>query len=137
MKITHVISSIDSSRGGPSRSVTHLLSNIGEMYPSLDIALHTTKSQNPILQNFKIPNIHLSFYDNSYLGKLNGLEKQLANSKSDLFHGQAIWDLPVHQMSKTARKLNIPYIITPRGMLEPWSLQQKRFKKQLALKLYQ
>jgi glycosyltransferase involved in cell wall biosynthesis len=40
-------------------------------------------------------------------------------------------------MSYYARKNNIPYIITVRGMLEPWSLNQKKLKKKLALKIYQ
>ena len=137
MKITHVISSIDSSSGGPSRSVTHLLSSLGEDFPSLTIALHTAKSEKPIIQHFKETNIDLIFCEAVNLGKLAGLEKALLLSKANLFHGQAIWDLPVHQMAKTARKLKVPYMITPRGMLEPWSLQQKRLKKQLALKLYQ
>jgi hypothetical protein len=30
-----------------------------------------------------------------------------------------------------------PCVITPHGFLEPWSLSQKRFKKQLALFAYQ
>lgn len=29
-------------------------------------------------------------------------------------------------MASLARKNNIPYIITPRGMLEPWPLTQKK-----------
>tara|TARA_R110002049_G_scaffold261136_2_gene437242 strand:+ start:5153 stop:6313 length:1161 start_codon:yes stop_codon:yes gene_type:complete len=135
--ITHVISSIDNSNGGPSRSVTHLLKKLGEIFPSLTVALHTAKSPNPILTFFKQPNIGLNFYDVKNLGKLQGLKRELSLSKTDLFHGQAIWDLPVHQMAKVARRFNVPYLITPRGMLEPWSLQQKWFKKQFALKLYQ
>jgi glycosyltransferase involved in cell wall biosynthesis len=40
-------------------------------------------------------------------------------------------------MAKVARNKKVPYIITPRGMLEPWSLTQGKLKKQLALKLFQ
>lgn len=40
-------------------------------------------------------------------------------------------------MARFARKNNIPYIITPRGMLEPWSLSQKKIKKLIALFLFQ
>ena len=40
-------------------------------------------------------------------------------------------------MAKIARKRRIPYIITTRGMLEPWSLSQSKFKKQLAMLLFQ
>ncbi|SEL19835.1 Glycosyltransferase involved in cell wall bisynthesis [Maribacter orientalis] len=137
MKIVHVISSIDSSGGGPSRSVTHLLSSLSEISTSLIIALHTARSQKPILEHFKEPTIALTFYESKMLGMLKNLEKELTIDQPNLFHGQAIWDLPVHQMAKTARRLNVPYIITPRGMLEPWSLLQKKTKKQLALKFYQ
>ena len=40
-------------------------------------------------------------------------------------------------MSKIALKRRIPYIITLRGMLEPWTLKQGALKKQIALSLYQ
>ena len=42
----------------------------------------------------------------------------------DLFHGNGLWQFPVHAMSKIAFKKKIPYIISPHGMLEPWSLKQ-------------
>ena len=137
MKVSHIIWSIDSSKGGPSRSVTHLLICMGHIFPHLTTELHTAQSQNPILRKFTQSSVSLKFYNYKRLGRLKGLEETLLLSKANLFHGQAIWDLPVHQMAKTARKLNVPYVISPRGMLEPWSLQQKRLKKQLALKLYQ
>ena len=40
-------------------------------------------------------------------------------------------------MSIISRKSNIPYIITPRGMLEPWSLKQSKCKKKLSMLLFQ
>ena len=40
-------------------------------------------------------------------------------------------------MAKICRKINVPYIITPRGMMEPWSMKQKKWKKKLAMLLYQ
>ena len=61
----------------------------------------------------------------------------MKNSKGVLFHGHGIWLLPVHFMSKIARKLDIPYVITPRGMLEPWSLSQSSLRKKIALKFFQ
>ena len=76
MRITHVISSIDRSRGGPSRSVTHLLSSLGKGSPNVQIALYAAKSQKPIIRNFKEPNIDLSFYNATKLGRLMGLEKE-------------------------------------------------------------
>jgi glycosyltransferase involved in cell wall biosynthesis len=40
-------------------------------------------------------------------------------------------------MAWVARLKGIPYIITPRGMLEPWILKQNPWKKKLGLFLYQ
>lgn len=137
MKVTHVISSIDTAGGGPSRSVTHLLAKMGKVFAKMSIALYTTNSSTPIVTSFAQSNIKLKFFRSKKLGRLIGLEQQLTDDNPDIFHGQAIWDLPVHQMAKTARRLKAPYIITPRGMLEPWSLRQKRLKKRLALRLYQ
>ena len=40
-------------------------------------------------------------------------------------------------MAKMCRVAKVPYIIAPRGMLEPWSLKQKWLKKRIARFLYQ
>ena len=37
--------------------------------------------------------------------------------------------------SKLAQKNNIPYIVSPHGMLEPWHLKDKQLKKKVYLKL--
>jgi glycosyltransferase involved in cell wall biosynthesis len=71
------------------------------------------------------------------LGGLKGFKTELLNQIPLLMHGHGLWQMPVHQMAKYAQKHHVPFIITPRGMLEPWSLSQGELKKQIALKLFQ
>ncbi len=137
MKINHIVSSIDISSGGPARSVTHLIETILDVDKDIKISLNTLASNNPIIKSFDSANGDLYFNKFGFLEYSKSLNNNLLESNSDLFHGHGLWELPVHQMAKSARKLKKPYIITPRGMLEPWSLLQGQLKKQLALKLFQ
>ncbi|MEP5255628.1 MAG: glycosyltransferase [Winogradskyella arenosi] len=137
MKVNHIIPSIDISTGGPARSVTHLVKSLCETDDCLNICVHTGKSENPIISNFHVENGNLKFYDFYKSGRFKGLNKKLAIEQTNLFHGHGVWQLPVHQMASFAQKHQVPYIITPRGMLEPWSLNQSKLKKKIALRLFQ
>jgi glycosyltransferase involved in cell wall biosynthesis len=55
----------------------------------------------------------------------------------DLVHDNGLW-LPCHHkvMRECARR-KIPTVVSPRGMLEPWALRQRHWKKKLAWHLYQ
>lgn len=135
--IHHVISSIDTSTGGPARSVTHLIDGITKVNNDVILSLHTGKTESPILTDFDSQNINLQFYDYNHFGGLKYLKKSLLKQNVEIFHGHGLWQMPVKQMVAYAIKHRIPYIITPRGMLEPWSLSQGALKKKVALKLYQ
>ena len=137
MNVSHVIYTVDVDGGGPSRSVTHLIESLAVFPEKIDLGMYTAQSANPIVKSYPNNTITLKFYETKFLGKLNGLENDLLNSNTTVFHAHGIWDLPVHQMALVARKLKVPYIITPRGMLESWSLEQKKWKKKIALLLYQ
>ena len=52
-----------------------------------------------------------------------------------IFHLQGVFMHPQYLASKYARTNNIPYIITPHGMLEPWHMKDKKLKKKLYLNL--
>ena len=55
----------------------------------------------------------------------------------NIVHDHGIW-LPFHRnVSKLCQQYQVPLVISPRGMLEPWSLRHKRIKKKLAWWLYQ
>ena len=137
MNIKHVISSIDKSTGGPARSVTHLIDSILSENVDIEIVLDTLESDTPLTKSFCSDFGEIVFHKFSVLQYSKSLNYGLNKLDADLFHGHGLWQLPVHQMAAAARKNDIPYIITPRGMLEPWSLAQNRVKKQIALKLFQ
>ena len=55
----------------------------------------------------------------------------------DIVHFHAIWNLEQHRVAALCRRVGIPYVIAPRGMLEPWSLRQGWLKKRIARFLFQ
>lgn len=97
----------------------------------IHIELNTLKSENPLLNEFKEKNGVINFYD------LNQLKKSILDNKCQLLHGHGLWQFPVHQMAKVARKSKIPYIISPRGMLDKWPIKHKWLKKRIARYVFQ
>lgn len=132
MKILTYITSIDLSAGGPSRSVPMLVKGLAEL--GADVTLMTQRSEKM--------NTHALDGTTAKLHILDSFNKEeieafVRKEKFDIVQLQSMWDLRYHKVAQICRKLHIPYIETPRGMLEPWSLAQKKWKKRLALWLYQ
>lgn len=69
-----------------------------------------------------------------YVG-LAGCEKLIANF--DIVHNFGTWTPFNHNISIAAYRAKVPQVFCPMGMLEPWSLEQKRLKKKAAWLLYQ
>lgn len=57
--------------------------------------------------------------------------------RPDLVHVHGLWSWINHLSCLESYRRHLPYIVSPRGMLEPWSLEQKKWKKRFALWLYQ
>ena len=55
----------------------------------------------------------------------------------DVIHDNGIWLPHNHRLANIARKREIPRVITIRGMLEPWAIQYRPWKKKAAWTLYQ
>lgn len=133
MKVLSFISSLSLNSGGPSRSVPMLVKGLAEV--GVEIILMTYWSDDM--------NIHALDGSSNKLKVLNSdftssqMEDYILAEKFDIIQMQSMWDPKYHMVAKIARKHNIPYLITPRGMLEPWSLMQSKWKKKLALALYQ
>ncbi len=59
------------------------------------------------------------------------------NAAGMLVHLHGIWDAASLALALLRKPLDCPLVISPRGMLEPWALEQRRIKKQMALRLWQ
>ena len=133
MKILSFISCMDLASGGPSRSVPMLAKGLAEL--GVDITLMTIRSENMNIHAIEGTTAKLKVLEPSFSRK--EIAKYLADERFELIQIQSVWEMPYHKVILEARKQNIPYIVTPRGMLEPWSLSQKKWKKKLAWWLYQ
>lgn len=131
MKVLHIVGSLDKSAGGPSRSVPQTCQHLAN--PQLKIELIARPSQNPVKpktsEHFKVRFCSLK--------QLIWLGLKLSKKDTDLIHLQHVWDPYIHVMAWFAQIKGIPYLITPRGMLEPWIMNRNPWKKKLAMLLYQ
>lgn len=73
---------------------------------------------------------------NKGINQMNyGLFNNLINH--DLIHNFGVWSLFHIYNFYLSKKNKKPFIISPLGMMEPWSLNQKKIKKKIAYHLYQ
>jgi glycosyltransferase involved in cell wall biosynthesis len=124
MRVLHAIASLDPASGGPARSVPQLLIALKE--EGLDVALWVASRVLPdwsrALTDKGIPVICREFPD------LKGVS---------LIHDHGVWLPSNHCVATWARDAGIPRIVSPRGMLEPWAMAHRKWKKRLAWCLYQ
>ena len=121
MKVLHVITSLSRSAGGPARSVQGLVA--AECAAGVDAWVWAINGGAPWVEGVRL-------FDCS--------DCSIVRLKQfDLIHIHGIWSWKLHRVAEMCRKVGVPYVIAPRGMLEPWSLQQKWLKKRIARFLYQ
>lgn len=131
MKVLHITNSIDKSVGGPARSVPQTCTELARR--GITVVLITQESSDAV-----------KFAESEYLTvsyktiwELFIYGSKLSSKDVDLIHLQHIWNPYIQVMAFWAYKKKIPYIITPRGMLEPWIMANNPLKKSIALFLYQ
>lgn len=134
MKITHVISSISRNSGGTSTYLQSLL----EVLPS---SLKNTLICYDSYDNLELPDdVNLKMINDSKK-RINGFSREfyitLNETNSDLMHINGFWEFTSFLASRVAHTKKIPYVFSPHGMLEKWPLEQNKFIKKIALRLYQ
>lgn len=145
MEITsvHVTAGLHPSSGGTSRSVPASVSELAKI-PGLNVRLisESRAADDVVLPSDDRVRTVLSAIRSGFLGRLSlefrkDLDSMLRAENVSLIHTHGIW-LPVnHHASQAGRRLKIPVVVHPHGMLEPWSLEYKYWKKKLAMLAFQ
>jgi glycosyltransferase involved in cell wall biosynthesis len=141
--VVHITAGLHPSFGGPSRTVVQLTDALAkDAGTGVTLLSQGVTGEPAILSNIKAVNRLLLESSSALLLKLGlplrqELNRMAQHSPSSLIHSHGVW-LPVnHWASRIARRYGIPLIIHPRGMLEPWALDYKAWKKRIAMALYQ
>lgn len=133
MRVLHLLSSLNPDAGGPPRSVGGLCGGLAEL-PCVEanLLVQETPGDTRVSLHKKI-RVHISARDTSAFAETL---KTLLNEGIDVVHGHGVWLPQNHLGISLTRRRGIPYVLSPRGMLEPWALQSKWLKKKIAWILY-
>jgi len=140
MKILMVVPAIGDVYGGPSKCVVEIaqaLANLG-----IEVDLVTTNANGSEKLNVPLntwisgSNYRVQYFSfwglQDYKISISLTQWLFQNIKDyELVHTNAIFSFPVLPAYWACQKYNVPYLVTPHGMLEPWALSYKARKKQL------
>lgn len=117
MRVLHVLPTRASAYGGPLRVAEGLAQKLQphgvacELFPP---------------EGFE-PSARLMFYP----GVRGSLSLLAAVRRADVVHVHGLWTLPTTAAAACARVLRKPYVLTPHGMLDRWSVRRSATKKKL------
>ncbi len=128
MRVLLIGTSFDPAYGGPAVSVSRL-----------GIALALSGTEVIVWAPDGSAKTSSVFWDVPQLSRMNGSLADLWSQirRPDVVHDNGLWLPHNHGVALTARRLGIPRIVTPRGMLEPWALRNRQWKKKFAWQIYQ
>lgn len=147
VRLLHTVGSLLQSAGGPSRTVTALCRELGRLGAEVELLSQDAASsygEEMLLPPAEWVRTTLTPSQRpSVVGELMTSEFRAATRERcvcqglQIIHDHGLWLPTNHACVAVACELGLPLIISPRGMLEPWALQHRAWKKRLAWRLYQ
>ena len=146
LRIICTVATLLQSSGGTSVVVSKLCEELSRIGVRIEII--TTKSLPNVDKNL-MPDSDLVITHMAYARHLTStnslvsfdykkiLTESIANFRPHIIHDNGIWLSTNHTSSVIARQFKIPFIASPHGMLEPWAMSFRAWKKKLAWSLYQ
>ncbi|MEH1789738.1 MAG: glycosyltransferase [Nostoc sp.] len=146
MKILMVIPALGNVYGGPTKIVLELAESVAKLGVNVDIVAtnaNGSKTLNvPLNKWTMVKNYRVKYF--SYLNFLDykftlSMTKWLFHNVSDydMVHTNAIFSYPVLAAHLACQFRIVPYIATPHGMMEPWALAYKAWKKKFYFTLFE
>lgn len=140
MKILIVIPALGDIYGGPSKCVVELAQALGRLGIEVDI-VNTNANGSTDLEVPLHTWIAKKYYRIQYFSYWRLLDYKISLSLTswlfqhvaeyDLVHTNAIFSYPVLPAYWACQQHQVPYVATPHGMLDPWALSYKTWKKRL------
>jgi glycosyltransferase involved in cell wall biosynthesis len=131
IRVCLTVASLNPKTGGTARSVSALAENVKRSFIYVHLLCPEAFPLNRIRWRYQEERSNKFFLQRKYF--IHFIKKH----RTMLVHDNGIWHPFNHMVSGVCNKLIIPRMVSSHGMLEPWSLQYKKWKKRIAWKLYQ
>ncbi len=135
MKVLHTISGMGVKCGGTSTCTYELVKGLIEQKVDAGILSFMPAANDRLIGNdipihtIPIPNNTRVLYSKAY-------KKFLIDTQYQVFHTNGLWQYPEYITSKVARKRDIPYLISPHGMLYPQAIRKSAFLKKTVFGMF-
>jgi len=141
VSVLQVVASINRDVGGPAVSVPSLASGLARAgvratLATLDYAVHGPQLAPA---GARLASLPADFVARHFRGWSPEFEQVLAAeaAQAHLVHDHGLWMFTNLYARRSAQRAGVPLVISPRGMLEPWSLGRSRARKLAAWLLFQ
>ncbi|PRY81489.1 glycosyltransferase involved in cell wall biosynthesis [Marivita geojedonensis] len=130
----HVTPYLDASAGGPPVVVERLSEHAAENGFSAQI-LTTAKMTSDRGEALRATCPGAIVLPNQLAATFGAASRQVAKavSAADILHCHTMWSPLVASAVRQAKRAGVPYVVSPHGMLDPYSIGQKPWKKRLYL----
>lgn len=133
MKVLHVVPSLAVSAGGPPTAVLGMAEALARA--GLEVRVAATDHGGPRLKAdapYEVRLFHCRFCPWRWSPGL-GQALDGAVRWADVVHVHTLWTYPVQAAGAACRRAGVPYLLRPAGMLDAWSMGQRRWRKRLYL----
>jgi glycosyltransferase involved in cell wall biosynthesis len=125
MRVLHIVPNIDPKQGGPARSVQSLVVALRKV-DGLEVKLAAAGPADLV----DVPlSIRTRF---SFPTPAAKLALRQAIQQADIVELHSLWNGVISYAGKACRELKVPYLYTPRGMLDPYCLKTRGWLKKLS-----
>ena len=138
LNILHVISYIGQDQGGPVESLRLIVKAQVSSGHRIQI-VHTHTSSNGMTIDFENQTkiIELKSFTN-YRVSFNSINKIINKDYiPDIIHVHGLWSYNLIVVQKISKKFNIPFFISPCGMLNPKALKISKYRKKIISFLFE
>ena len=134
MRVLHIIASIDTRQGGPQAVLTGLATEERGVGLEVSVAYTWRPEDKRLEHTLAMAGVNVTAMARFMVHSLD--IAVLCPSSGDLLARRTSFTYTLfrkdeHQAARACQQEMVPYVITPHGMLDPWSLAQSRWKKRI------
>jgi len=126
LKVIQTVASFDQDTGGPAQSVPRLCSALQRAGVEIGIWVAEGVTESQFEATGIVPELLVEFEELSNL-----------SPKSTVVHDHGLWRRNNWRIAELTASHGLARVVSPRGMLEPWAMNYKKWKKRFAWILYQ